>query len=750
MGRGRVDHTAVKRLLNEKKQTLRDSQLFSSRIMAGYFEDIATAQTKRYNYNRRIRVKLVWKPKSEELAVTDNSIIAINAGNKMVTAKKGRLERFWIVFGFFAHELGHLLYSDFLVLQSYMKSLEKYKWYPIKPDLPDPGDKIRESELWDYVKADPKNLKAFMLVAKNINNIIEDGYIENRILNNFPGSIGNALEEMRESFFADIPTVSELIDEEDEGKRHIFESIMQVMLSYAKFGEIKYGTEPLTDERVQTVFALLDDIDNALLNRSAKERLLATNTILVRCWDYIKEFCEYVKNRSDETGSELEDVISQILGNQVGSSNVGKGSGTPVPEASGTSEKSYTFLKRKKTQEEAGKSGEEDGSGEGNEEGEENGENSSGESESESESSGGVMMKGDGSGKQETSESEGGRIDYHETDEIDSGDKEGSVERDEDYKREMYDKAAEDIERMLDKMAERAACKELEQNRTKELNQAAQNISYGDAHKGINVKIKRIAEVDESLVEQYDLVAAPLLVISRQLQSSLLRQLKDSRRGGKQTGLLMGRRLNSSSLHRNDGKVFYKNALPNETPELAVALLIDESGSMGSYDRCTYARAAAIILHDFCDKLDIPIMIYGHTTGYDSEVQLFSYAEFDGYDNNDKYRLMDIGARDCNRDGAALRFVAEQLTKRQEDVKLLILISDGQPADTGYHGTAAEEDLRGIKQEYRRKGVLFVAAAIGNDKENIERIYGDSFMDITDLSELPAKLTSVVKRHIRV
>ena len=64
--------------------------------------------------------------------------------------------------------------------------------------------------------------------------------------------------------------------------------------------------------------------------------------------------------------------------------------------------------------------------------------------------------------------------------------------------------------------------------------------------------------------------------------------------------------------------------------------------------------------------------------------------------------------------------------------------------------TAAEEDLRGIKQEYQRKGILFVAAAIGNDKQNIERIYGDSFLDITDLNQLPMKLTSVVKRHIRV
>lgn len=95
-------------------------------------------------------------------------------------------------------------------------------------------------------------------------------------------------------------------------------------------------------------------------------------------------------------------------------------------------------------------------------------------------------------------------------------------------------------------------------------------------------------------------------------------------------------------------------------------------------------------------------------------------------------------------------FMAEQLVKRPEEVKILILVSDGQPAAPGYYGSAAEEDLRGIKQEYRRKGVLFIAAAIGEDKQNIERIYGDSFMDITDLNQLPVKLTAAVKRHMRV
>ena len=173
---------------------------------------------------------------------------------------------------------------------------------------------------------------------------------------------------------------------------------------------------------------------------------------------------------------------------------------------------------------------------------------------------------------------------------------------------------------------------------------------------------------------------------------------------------------------------------------------------MSSNDRSTYARAAAIILYDFCESLGIPVMVYGHSTGYDQKrlVELYSYAEFDGFDQDDKYRLMDIGSRGSNRDGAALRYVAEKLVKRPEEAKLLILVSDGQPADYGYSGTAAEEDLRGIKQEYKRKGIIFVAAAIGDDKKNIERIYGDSYLDITDLTQLPTKLTAVVKRHVRV
>lgn len=111
--------------------------------------------------------------------------------------------------------------------------------------------------------------------------------------------------------------------------------------------------------------------------------------------------------------------------------------------------------------------------------------------------------------------------------------------------------------------------------------------------------------------------------------------------------------------------------------------------------------------------------------------------------------LMDMCDRNGNRDGAALRFVAEHLCTRPELQKLLILISDGQPADYGYSGTEAEADLRGIKKEYEKRDVILFAAAIGDDKENIRRIYKDGFLDITKLEELPKNMAQLVKQHLK-
>ena len=773
----RVSHKKIKQLIAQKQSKITDRQFFTSRILANHFADIAAAQTRRYGYRRRIKVHIIWKPKEPKLACTDNNNILINAGNPRVTKQKGRQTRYEQVCGLFSHELGHVLYTDFLTWPSYHAFQDAGKWFPETPPLRNTTERMAEAELWEYQQADPINKDILARISHDVLNILEDGYIENRILVGYPGILGTSLEAVRESDRKHAPTIEELIDSEGDGG-HIWLSIRSALLSYMLWGELKYGGTPLSDERVQMVFSLLSELDTALVSRDFKDRCRTANLILIRCWSYIKDFIEVCKEWAAQelysgTGSgDVEGLLGQILASLAGGSEAATGSTAPVDgggsASPGSGGGSATGVQRAATAALAASSGDDEekdeeqkkevsAAGAGGSEDPEPEEDagaagaagSLGDKDQDDDDDSHLQLGGSmGPLQQEVSDQEGARIPLQNTSEV-SAPEGGDLEWDNDYEGSGYTGAAADIERLLARIAEDSVTTELERQRTKELTELAQSISYGDIHAGVKMTVHRIPSASDEMKEEYQSIAGELLRISKQLQKSVLQQMQDSRRGGKQTSLLMGRRLDSHALFRSDSRVFYKTALPNETPALCVGLLLDESGSMSWNDRATYARATAIILYDFCQALNIPITVYGHTTSDHGGVELYSYAEFDAIDRDDRYRMMDISARDCNRDGAALRYVAEQLVHRPEDIKLLMLISDGQPADDGYYGTAAEEDLRGIKHEYQRKGILFVAAAIGSDKENIERIYGNSFLDITDLTKLPVKLAGIIKRFIR-
>ena len=771
----RVSHKKIKQLIAQKQSKITDRQFFTSRILATHFADIAAAQTRRYGCRRRVKLNIKWEPKLPRLACTDNLLIHINAGNPLVTKQKGRQARYEMVSGLFSHELGHVLYTDFLLYQSYHSFLESGKWFPEPPTLRNITERDAEADFQAFQASDPKNRELVARVSHDILNILEDGYIENRMLLDYPGILGSSLQKLRQVRFEDYSTMEDMIDQEADGG-HIWQSIRSGLLSYMLWGELKYGGTPLSDERIQMVFSLLGDLDKALVSRDARDRCRTANLILIRCWSHIKDLLENIKEQADNATSEgggsgsgdPNDLLSTLLSALAGGSEEGTGETSPVDGSPALSKAtSATGSQRAATaalaagsvdgeseeqdpeKAEAKRSGGEDGE-ESGEEGTEGPSADASHAESSQNGDGGLEMMTGAPGSpqqhQKVSDQEGGRIPLHDTSEV-SAPEGGSTEHDDSYEGAGYTGAADDVERLLNRIAENSVTTELERQRTEELTELAQSISYGDIHDGVSKSVHRIASVSEELKEEYQSIAGDLLHISKQLQKSVLQQMQDSRRGGKQMSLLMGRRLDAHALFRTDSRVFYKNALPNEMPALCVGLLLDESGSMSWNDRATYARATAIILYDFCQALGIPITVYGHSTS--RGVDLYSYAEFDAIDRDDRYRMMDISARGSNRDGAALRFVAERLVHRPEDIKLLMLVSDGQPADAGYGGTAAEEDLRGIKHEYQRKGVLFIAAAIGSDKENIERIYGDAFLDITDLTKLPVKLAGIIKRFIR-
>lgn len=685
----RTSHTAIRKRIADEKSKLTDEQLFASPQFAAYLTDIAEGTTGRYR--RKSSVHTYWDALPHaDIAHTDNRTITVNAGNYLTRSFPTRSLKADSLLGIVGHECGHILFSDFTMLETYHQALSGGRFYPQEPEDLSAKQARSLREIGEFLEEkDEAVINALSSIAHSLVNMMEDVYIEGRMCDAFPGGLktGILLNNLR--FAEEMDSVTEEIDHQ----HHEVFIVANLLIQYAKTGDIN-NLGGYKGPYLDTVYECIPYIDDAAYDDDARVRFDAANKMLLLLWpymeSYIKQVREDIQNHTNKAETELGEQLA-------GGAPLPGGLGKPV----------------------SGKKGKHDPGSDEDER----------------------------TQLQQVLDYEDGRIELEKTDEI-GEDGDGGTSRTSDYAGSGYvSQAAEDMERIMTQLAEDAAYASYEQELSEELQAESDKIRYGNAHKGVHVNVNRMGYVDPVYMAAYQKVAPPLLLISKRLQKQVSQILKDYKEGGKLDNLPMGKRINVRNAVRNDGRLFYKLKLPNDRTDIAVAILNDESGSMSSSNRITYARSASIILHDFCKGLDIPVAIYGHTEFDD--VELYAYAEFDSIDNKDQYRLMDMSARSGNRDGAALRYVAERLMTRPEAIKLLIVISDGQPAADNYYGTEAEADLRGIKKEYSSKGIQMFAAAIGSDKPNIQRIYGDGFLDITNLEKLPVNLGRLIIQKVK-
>ena len=272
------------------------------------------------------------------------------------------------------------------------------------------------------------------------------------------------------------------------------------------------------------------------------------------------------------------------------------------------------------------------------------------------------------------------------------------------------------------------------------------DIDWGPIHRNVDKEINRLSVIPPNFRTEYALLCRQIQPIVEKLVKTITRTLKEENLSGERKGRFYGKKLDTMRLYRTDLRVWKDMKAPKKEINLAISLLLDESGSM-SGAKAEITRLTAILFAEACEKLGIPLEINGHTTsGF--FVKLFNYKNFDSFDRNDKYRLVDISARGCNRDGAAVIFGCERLMKRRENKKIFIIISDGRPNHDNYGGDAAKSDLKHIRNTYTRKGVTFVAAAIDADKEYIHEIYGKNFLGISNLESMPAVFGRILQKEI--
>ena len=677
----------VKKMATQIGNNMTDMQFFLSSAVNEHFKNTVMALTRRYG-SKKIQVHII---NADEgiTAYTDHSTITINANCGMLN-NLNRPEKFLAISGFCFHETGHCLYTDRKVVFEIMEELKNNNTLLYSP-----------TEDWDELKdflQDGKHTNSFISVWKQIWNILEDGYIEYRFLDEHKQPIfSDGLIAMRNLHINSFISLEEYVKSETDDSKKLL-TIENLLLAYCKYGKMLYTRQSeLQDERMQALFRCMPYIDEVNATYESDTHYVAINNVIAILSPYILEYLKAMPDDKDGGSGQTENEQSQIGGGN---------STSDAPTSSSNATKPMAGDKKGSSNMSNGKK--------------ENPENTPNSNSNSSENNNSVPNS-----------------------------ENSNDEKKEELSDDAIREATKKMQELLDKESTEQAKQSLEQTAANELNSLDSSINKGSSHKGITANVNRVVNVPECAKNEYDALAPKINQMVKVMVKGVKQILKDRRTGGVQRGLYFGKSINPVSYSRHDKKYFQNKKLPTNAPTMSVALVIDESGSMHG-DRIHAAKILALTLYRFCRELDIRVCIVGHSTGYNSTVELFEYCDFDGsFDNKDLYRILTMQNRNRNRDGYAIRHVIGRLEKEDADMKLCFVVSDGKPNHDGYHASEAKEDFKSIKKLCHSKNISLIAAAIGEDKDLIKSFYGEeAFLDIADLNNLPKAVIGKIKQFL--
>ena len=174
----------------------------------------------------------------------------------------------------------------------------------------------------------------------------------------------------------------------------------------------------------------------------------------------------------------------------------------------------------------------------------------------------------------------------------------------------------------------------------------------------------------------------------------------------------------------NYNKNIFKEDIDIRDYNLDIAILLDESGSMSNYINEAITATLSLMLALQYNK-KVKLLVYGHssmpkafTVGKGAENTLFKYYDsWEGLTNIE--RLFNAKSRHSNADGFSIQYIGEQLIKKSKSKnKLLIVISDGQPAANGYMGDSAIKHTKEEVEKLESNGVFVIQVCINNIKDS--------------------------------
>ncbi|MDH5516657.1 MAG: nitric oxide reductase activation protein NorD [Gammaproteobacteria bacterium] len=198
-------------------------------------------------------------------------------------------------------------------------------------------------------------------------------------------------------------------------------------------------------------------------------------------------------------------------------------------------------------------------------------------------------------------------------------------------------------------------------------------------------------------------------------------------------------------------RITMRNVLKNR--DLSVVVLLDLSEStnepMNGSEKTVLqlTREAATLVATAIEGIGDPFALHGFASDGRHDVQYYRFKDFNQrFDDESKSRLAGMKGGLSTRMGAALRHAGQHLLKQQEKRKLVLLVTDGEPADIDERDPQhLRHDAKKAVEELYSTGVLTYCLTLDpNADDYVKRIFGaNNYTVIDHVDKLPEQLPTL-------
>ena len=187
-----------------------------------------------------------------------------------------------------------------------------------------------------------------------------------------------------------------------------------------------------------------------------------------------------------------------------------------------------------------------------------------------------------------------------------------------------------------------------------------------------------------------------------------------------------------------------KKKIVSDIHNTAVSVLLDCSGSM-SGDKFEHGGTALLLLSELLQSIDIQHELLGFTDWSDCVHYIFKpFGKFADINRTRTYLKHASTGMSSNADGDSILWATNRLRNRPELLKILIVLSDGQPA--GGKGGDIDQFTRDVVMDIERDPTINIYG-IGIKDRNVHRIYKEC-RSIREAHELEDALLDVIRSKI--